>query len=239
MFTKHATLRDSMRWRSFEKLRPILAQDIAIDPPWVDSVVHSVSSMFTSLSEQERGAIFAIVAINVPLEVSTNESDDWSQLWSFEFLLRFAKELNLPERKVSAYVPLILTRVPYQSVTCEQRTESVKPYLPLLQGCSVSLAKVYTHVLMYLVEESFMDGRGRVLLRNLSLSLNLSSSDGTWIENILLQYLVAQQEQIDKAKDKKKNKYRYVKIGAVALGAGAVLAVTGGLVSAVPENVKI
>lgn len=189
--------------------------------------------MLTTLSEQERGAIFAIVAINVPLEVSSNDSDDWSQLWCHDFLLRFSKELNLPERKVSAYVPLILTRVPYQTVTCEHRTESVKPYLQILQGCSVSLVKVYTHVLMYLVEESFMDGRGRILLRNLSLSLNLSSTDGTWIENILLQYMVAQQEQIDKAKDKRKNKYRYVKIGAVALGAGAVLAVTGGLVSTI------
>lgn len=188
--------------------------------------------MLKSSSDRVKGAIFAIVAINVPAEVCARDTDNWSQLWCFDFLLRFSKELGLPEGKVYAYVPMVLTEIPYHTVSCEGRSELVKPYLQILNENAVSVMKAYTHVLMYLIEESLMDGRGRILLRNLSLSLNLSSSDGAWIENMLLQYLVTHQEQINKTKEKKKDKYRYVKIGAVALGAGAVLAVTGGLVSA-------
>lgn len=187
--------------------------------------------MFWRSPERIKGAVYAIVAASVPTEVCSNDADDWSQLWCYNFLLRFSKELGLPESKACAYVPMILTESPYQSVSCERRGELVKPYLEILNDGDVVILEAYIFVLMFLVEEGFMDGRGRILLRNLLLSLNLSNYDGVWIENILLQYLVAQQVQIDKSKEKRRNKYRYMKIGAVALGAGAVLAVTGGMVT--------
>ena len=108
--------------------------------------------------------------------------------------------------------------------------------------------KIAIEVLLFLVINNFYDGRGRVIIRNLTKLLKCSAVDLVLLENILAHTLIQQLaggtgsgtggigEDIEAVEDnedagakKKKKALRYMKIGAVSLGAGAILAVTGGL----------
>lgn len=101
--------------------------------------------------------------------------------------------------------------------------------------------KIIIEVLLFLVINNFYDGRGRVIIRNLTKLLECSPVDMVLLESILAHSLVqqlglpggkdieAKEDNEDVDVKKKKKAVRYMKIGAVSLGAGAILAVTGGL----------
>ena len=198
--------------------------------PSLVRIFATVGVMFRSYSNQQRSAIFVIAAFNIPTEVCDKEAGEWTQLWSYNVLKKFAEELNLPESSVNAYVPLLITDIPYCEMGWDRRQDYVVPYMSILQQAGMEWKKLYAMYLVFLFEEGFIDGRGHTLIRNIAQSLQLASEDTIWIDNLLIKFMVNQQASLDQAKLPKKDKYRYMKIGAVALGAGAVIAFTGGLV---------
>eukprot|EP01032_Pedospumella_encystans_P010520 gene10520-12287_t len=174
--------------------------------------------------------MFVLVAVNIPAEVCDKEEEAyWKELWCYNLLQNLANELKLPSSSVSAYIPMLLTGIKYRDLGCERREEFVVPYLSILWNKNLTPIKIYAQMLIYLFEEGLLDGRGRVLLRNISLSLQLCGKETMWVDNILLTFLLQQQAGIDHAKQVQSDRFRYAKIGAVAIGAGAAIAFTAGL----------
>ena len=187
--------------------------------------------MFRNYTTHERTAMFVLVAVNIPAEVCDKEEEAyWKELWCYNLLQNLANELKIPSSSVSAYIPMLLTGIKYRDLGCERREEFVVPYLSILWNKNLTPIKIYAQMLIYLFEEGLLDGRGRVLLRNISLSLQLCGKETMWVDNILLTFLLQQQASIDHAKQVQSDRFRYAKIGAVAIGAGAAIAFTAGLV---------
>ena len=187
--------------------------------------------MLRSLTPNERTAVFVLAAITMPAEVCSGESEEWPKLWCHQVLGKLAEDLSLPRSNVSAYVPMITTDMPYHAIDWEQRMKLAGPYIGLANEANLSPLKMYVYLLIFLVELERCDGRGRVLMRNLAKILKIPANDALWLDNLLVNFLIAQQQQLAHTQDKKDRKYRYMKIGAVAVGAGAVIAVTAGMVS--------
>lgn len=186
--------------------------------------------MFSNYSQKEKTAIFVIATANIPTEVCVKELDDTSQLWCQQALQKLTDELELPKSNIDAYMPLLISDTPYCDMGWDRRQDYVVPYLALLQDQKMEWKYLYTMYLIFLFEAGLIDGRGHTLLRNIAQSLQLDSEDVMWINNLLIKFMVSQQASIDQAKLSKRDRSRYLKIGAVALGAGALIAFTGGLV---------
>lgn len=194
--------------------------------------------MFRAYSIHERTAVFVLVAVNIPAEICDKEEETyWRPLWCYNLLKNLAKELQLPNSNVNAYVPMLLTSIKYRDMGSETREECVVPYLTILWNKNLTALKIYAQLLIYLFEAGLLDGRGRILLRNISLSLRLSGRETIWIDNLLVKFLVHQQASIEHSKQVRGDRMRYAKIGAVALGAGMVLAFTAGMVRAANNSV--
>ena len=184
------------------------------------------------LSRQQHHALFVLLSANLPVEVFHGDSaKKTKQFWNYELLRKIAAELDVRESNIFGCIPLVTSSAKFRDLEWEKRELLAQPCIQYLRETNVSLIKIYTEVLIFLVEEDLFDGRGRVLMRNLLRMFQLQPQDGIWIENQVSVFLIAEQGKVAHARETKKNRYRYVKIGAVALGAGAILAVTGGLVS--------
>ena len=195
--------------------------------------------MFRTLPLEERSAVFVLAALNTPTEVCQLEREEWSKLWCFEVFHKLTDRLELSESYAEAYAPMIVSGIPYQQIPWEQRNDLVKPYISAVKAAGLTDIQIYTQMLITIVELEKMDGRGMVLIRNVAHSLNVSDRDATWLQNMLVNYLIAQHQQLQHIQEKKDNKYRYMKIGAVAIGAGAVIAFTAGLVRLLPEHLVL
>lgn len=190
--------------------------------------------MFRKLPLEEKGAVFVLAALNTPTEICQVESEDWSKLWCFEVFHKLTDRFELSKTYADAYIPMVVSGIPYQQIALEKRDELVQPYLSAIKSAGLNEIQIYTQILITIVELERMDGRGMVMIRNVAHSLKISDRDATWLQNMLVNYLIAQQQQLQHIQEKKDNKYRYMKIGAVAIGAGAVIAFTAGLVSSIP-----
>jgi hypothetical protein len=186
--------------------------------------------MANKLRREDRSAVCVLAALSVPAEVCSADSEGWSKLWCTEVLAKLAAGLKVSRSLADAYIPMIISDQPYRDAACDERRQLAQPYKLLLKDAGISELYVYLRVLVCVVEQERMDGKGMVLVRNLADILCLSSVDTIWLQNLLLNYLIAQQQQIAHTQEKKDNRYRYMKIGAMAVGAGAVIAFTAGLV---------
>ena len=186
--------------------------------------------MFNDLSGNDKRSLHLVLALCTPAEVNINGRTE--NLWNNELIVKIARELSLPQSCVDAYLPMV-SQSTCVGIDWKDREQMARPCITALTKTENSALKLYTQILIFLVECDKCDGRGRVVLRNLLRFMNIPARDAMWIEFELSLFLIDQQEKISHAKETAKNKYRYVKIGAVAIGAGAVLAVTGGLVSVI------
>jgi hypothetical protein len=108
--------------------------------------------------------------------------------------------------------------------------------ISVMQDPATARLRLYTKLLIMLVHMRRLDGRGRVVMRHVLRALHLAAEQGVWVEYELGRYLAEQGEGQLKGQERKRDKYRYAKIGVAALGAGALLAFTGGLVRTVAES---
>lgn len=185
--------------------------------------------LFNGLRIHEKNAVFVLVALCMPRELAEVDEKGWPSLWCYDVLGGISKELGLSTTSLSAYIPLLLL---HSSQSLVVRQEMMQPYLGVCRKAGLSDAELFTQLLVFLVGKEKMDGRGLVLMRNLAHTLSITSDEATWLMNLLVNYLITQQQEIAHVQQQKDNKYRYVKVGAVALGAGALIAFTAGLVRA-------
>lgn len=186
--------------------------------------------MFNRLKPEQRGAAFLLVALHVPAEVSDADLESWNKLWSYRLLEKLANELHLSTSMITAHMPMLVSGLPYREMDWNQRTELSTPYIALLNEAGVQADEFYATLLIFFIEREMMDGRGIALMRNLTRTMVIARRDAVWLQHLLVNYLITKQQEIAHVQEKKDNRYRYAKIGAVAVGAGALIAFTAGLV---------
>ncbi len=187
--------------------------------------------MFSDLLEREKKALFVAVAVNLPIEVGGNPE----QTWSFDLLGRLADELHFEECGMNnTYVHAYLqhsVRTNFELTEMKTRVEKAQPFFTSVDR-HVKL-KMYIQLLMFMVMNRYYDARGRELIRNFRTLALLNTMEFVQIEvqlsNSLLEYQNSISHKTDDTKTQNAKYYRYAKIGAAAVGAGAVLALTGGL----------
>eukprot|EP01039_Chlorochromonas_danica_P008478 gene8478-9344_t len=196
----------------------------------------------------ERASLLALVVLHVPPDFSQTSSslsivasagggsggaeDDsgvvLDESWAMEVLIALQQDLHVEDKYLQAYLSLLPT-------TCQPSKDSVDVFLNSLHLSSLQRVEVIMRLILSLLSYNKYDGRGRALIRNLAGSLGIPSNDFVFIEKQLAIYIHEHEKVINTILHRKKvltqreKMIRYAKIGAVSLGAGAVLAVTGGL----------
>jgi hypothetical protein len=174
----------------------------------------------------ENVSLFIVAALNLPIE----EIDASSLCWSREILTKLASELKVSESHVDAYLPFIMVST-FETMDIKDRIEQTAPFLS--QMSRHTKLKLYVKLLIFLIVNGCYDARGRELMRNIRNALMLTSEQFVSIEVQLTKILLDSQKRLlhkpENIKGKSSNYIRYAKIGAAAVGAGAVLALTGGL----------
>ncbi len=169
------------------------------------------------------------MALNMPIEVNNSFC---TTTWSSAVLEQLTIEMDISRDFVDAYLPTIM-KESFEVTNVKQRQEQVMTIFPNLLHSRRNNIKLYIKLIMFIVTNNFYDARGRELLRNFSNALNLTTNDYVAIEVQLCKSLIELRSSLSHSTTKEKSKnskmIRYAKIGAVAVGAGAALALTGGL----------
>lgn len=190
--------------------------------------------MLAHYKGSKANALFQLIVFNIPLDVRNEEEknhDDWTK----DLLFLLADAMELDANLVDAYYPLTVSDNSTPSRKVEELTSLTKPYIDALQLSYADRLNLISIVMLFFVINRKYDGKGRTFMKQLVFTLGLARDDYFFIENRLGKYLHENAAKIDslvkvgKKKDTTKKMIRYAKIGTVALGAGAVLAVTGGL----------
>lgn len=179
-------------------------------------------AMFQDLSINERKDLFSLI---VECTADVDEAADLAKSgsWSGELATSLGNVLLLDMADIRAIIAITISNLEE-----EERTLNIG-YATF--HCSQYRAiEIYSMLLVYIVELKLFDSRGSVLLRNLSKRLLLSDVDGIWTSHELSTVLVQKHKEFLHIKEKKDQTMRYAKIGAVAVGAGALLVFTAGLV---------
>lgn len=181
---------------------------------------------FSKTPNQVKQAIFTLVAISLPVEsVQIN--------WSYELFTHLAKVLGLPENYAAGYALMVSTSHATHLEDMKDNDSAVVAYKQILLNNEINICDLYIYLLMLMVIVKQCDSRGRTALRTLSTLLGISPTDVVCIEHTFTNLLAVSQKELShnfkKKDDRRSNMLRYAKIGAVGLGAGAALALTGGL----------
>ena len=129
----------------------------------------------------------------------------------------------------------LLSKFPIIENDIIERKRLSKPFLKLLEEVDLRNSHLYIKMTIFVLSaNNLFDAHARILLRNLKYTLRTSLEEYLAVEQMLTAFFF--QFGHDKlthnihSESKKGSKYmRYAKIGAASLGAGALLAVTGGL----------
>jgi hypothetical protein len=186
--------------------------------------------------------LFPLVVLSLPYDAALVASshdfiDPSSEVikahWTLQLLDELAEEMQLDAKFVAAYVPLIPSLGRNVSNTNELR----EAFANKLQLSPVDLIAFLCHLVSFLMIGKFYDGRGRALSANMARTFSIDTKDFLFIEKKLYHYFLTHVEEVkllaetaeEKIKKRRAKYIRYAKIGVVTLGAGAVVAVTGGL----------
>lgn len=196
-------------------------------------MVSTIDKMFTIYRHDSHNAsILGLVAINCPKEAANAKDQIY---WAEELLTSLAKELHVSSEQVQAFLPLPLN----QKFNLDDPENGIQalshPFLTTINFDFLEKCQLLGLLIMFLILKGKYDGRGRSLIRNIIFSMGFSEITLQYLEYIIIKYLAGLNqinESVSREQSKKtrKQKYiRYAKIGVASLGAGALLAVTGGL----------
>lgn len=149
--------------------------------------------------------------------------------WSSRVLYKYAQALDIDMNYLLAYEPLVRHSYGLPNETLAM----IDPFLSDLRSSGLAL-QYLMELYIFLVTSGFYDARGRVAVRNCVDILQLSREEYFALEVALARSLHDCEERLARAASAEINKdntklKRYLKIGAAGLGAGAVIALTGGL----------
>lgn len=191
---------------------------------------------------------FLAIELSISQELLENLLPLLLQCISFKDGLTFLMRQNLVEEKlflldINAYSNdnikelidgeiVIEDEAPYE----ENKNDNNKENMKNSNQNNQKKINLLISLIFFLIFHSKYDGRGRSLIRTLAFFLSIPSEKLIFYEREIRDYLFNNTEKLNNfllSSHKKLNNnnslMRYAKIGVVSLGAGAVLAVTGGL----------
>ena len=185
-------------------------------------------SLFHNLDTQQRVALFVTCVLRLPVETEhINWIDDPQYMcWNKAALVLLGSELGVDEGYMEAYRDYYPRD--YKSNTA---SELSIVFTELVHRSNLDTIDTIAKLCVFLITRGLYDARGRTWVRNIATSMHISRHDLVSLERTLCQALCNIGDSLQrKQKDAKKSDYkRYAKIGAASLGAGAVIALTGGL----------
>ena len=192
--------------------------------------------MFQELGSEERNAVLSLVVINLPYEDGVDDHklgtlEGRFVTWRDDFLAALNRELQLPDHSSEDFLPLVSHKYIESKEEVQLREEMSLPSICTLHNADLDGLNFLAYLLIDLIELRKFDSRGSVLFRNIIQRMKVSPQEGVWLTSQMAIFLAKRCEEISHIQQKQKDKYRYAKIGAVAVGAGAIVFVTAGLVS--------
>ena len=164
--------------------------------------------------------------------------------WNSEMMTTLATELHIPSQFVEIYCDLIPTEFSLK------KSDLHDGYLSLLQSTPASVASsvssadsshsicnilTISKLAIFLIDNETYNARGRAYIQNLCAVMHISNEEYVRMERTIskgLSHIQASLSRLQMEGDegvKKGHDYkRYAKIGVVSVGAGALLAFTGG-----------
>lgn len=197
-------------------------------------------NMFIHLSEKERHAALSICILCAPVEdtpeIEQHELEQTS--WRNDFLSTFGTEVGMDSDDINLQLTRCPSRFDESGEIRRERERSFKHYCEVLRSVGFSDKELVACILAIIVELKRYDGRGSTLLRNIVYGLKLPLMEAVWLISEFCKFVQVQHGRLVHAEDLKEDPFRYAKIGAVAVGAGALLVVTAGLVSCRPRTMS-
>lgn len=197
----------------------------------------TVTQIFQNLSESERISLFILSTLSIPVTAeavaSSRRNGDSTALspleWNQRILSLFKEQFMISADYYDAYKMMAPTSYSDRHVTQEMS----QVFFDIIQQHSgtpklILLGQIAIVLILYGV----YDARGRHLLRNLRQFLHITESEYLSLEVYLASAFLEIEDTITRSKKPTENDsklLKYAKIGAVGLGAGALLAFTGGL----------
>jgi hypothetical protein len=194
--------------------------------------------MFEYLSKQQKSSVLLVLALCLPAEYLHSQEVANSVIisWSYDMLNLLTTELSMPREFIDVYVDLALCKF---SETKQRNTSMVEKMKHELIRLEVDTVRLLVEVMCFLLTNGKYDARGRCLSLELCEVMSCPITLFFRIEYILSSLIRKFQRSYDaadtqstvvnQANSGKKRMMRYAKIGAATVGAGVVIAVTGGL----------
>jgi hypothetical protein len=175
--------------------------------------------MFIEVEEHHRVALFALSVLCIPPSPLTNQ-------WSRRFLSCSRKELDINDDYFEAY----RTFTPHK-FSNEPNNDIFPVFIDLLSSTNFIHIDTITKFSFLLLKNELLTSRGQVFLRNLASLFRIPPKDFLSLECALTFQLSDIEDNLSrKAQTNNGPNYaRYAKIGVASIGAGALLAFTGGL----------
>lgn len=190
------------------------------------------SLSFRNEDEQRKVACFTVLVCCLPSEEChfTWESDSKKVSYNHKILSYIANDWNIPTPYFETYRNLFAVLNSNDASEID-RKDILSAFIGVLIQMKTDLTDVLIRICIYLISNRFYSSRGRRLLRNLSVSFQLPYKDFIALEICISSVLKNYEDFIKKSTKKEKvhDIKRYAKIGAVSIGAGALLALTGGM----------
>lgn len=189
--------------------------------------------MFAHLGEEGRHAVLSIYILNFPLDEGLNlvpfgEQNDSTKSWQEDFLSTLAVEINVDTGDCLSQLRQINEK--YKE-SFEHRDSIAKSSSAALRSkIGIDDLRLLAYFLTETVDLKKYDSRGSTMIRSICHSLNLPSSELVWLISQFGLFLAMQYDRIAHQKEVKHDRFRYAKIGAAAVGAGALIFFTAGLV---------
>lgn len=210
-----------------------------------------------NLNENERVALFVLSVLSIPINYDQISSSSWSN--RFLYLLKEQLNIQDDYYNAYKYIyPLSYQNISSNSSSSSSSTsfsssssssslttttnnnnsslntsnEINEIFLNNLRNEKTNMFLVLSKLTILLILNGFYDSRGRSLIRNLKNSLMISDNEYVSLESFLSCVFQDIEDKITRSNKTNENDsklLKYAKIGAVGLGAGALLAFTGGL----------
>lgn len=194
--------------------------------------------MFYNYPNSFKSAFFVILAIHspiVPRNVLMNGPALPEVSWSYRMLFKACEEMGISVCNVEAYAQFV------SSLNSTMRFQSINamcaPFLEVVRNFNYPNVAIIIEIMVFLISEELLDANGRVLMFNLMKTFPIDELEYLSLELNIKKYFEKHRQYfqpIQNSTDENVNKgrekmMRYAKIGAATIGAGAILALTGGL----------
>lgn len=195
----------------------------------MDKKSNTTVKIFHKFDTQQRVALFASCILQLAVYDREIEWIDrpYDMCWNKAAILLLGSELEIEEGYLSVY------RDYYpRKFTTEEGPELAPVFNDLVHSSCLDTIETVIKLSVFLITHGLYDARGRTWIRNIVASMGLSPRQLVSLERTLCRALCTIGDSLErKGKDSNKGHdyKRYAKIGAASLGAGALIAFTGGL----------